>query len=633
MREKDKTGKPVNTDLETELLAGIEAIPDGFILYDREDRIIAFNGEQRALFPSVGNTLKLGNKFEDLLRAQVDSGQIDAAIGREDEWIESRKRAHKNPKEPYVQKFADGRTIRLTETFTATGGTVAIRTDITELAANQNALEQSNAQYEALLELNPDAVIVQVNGIIKYANSAAVRIFGARSHEDLIGTDGLVLAHPDYQDRVFDRRSQIMNQGATFTAITTRHVRLDGSAFDSEISAGPVSWGKEKGTMNIIRDVTRRVEAERILAQEQERFRDLTHATSDWYWESDANFRFTYISSNIVDSGLLNAEEYIGKSQRDILGDEDFEAQESLREFERMIKTQESFRDVIYWRYVENTDQKIWIRTSGIPFYDKEENFEGYRGSSSNISEQIALQQQLEQSQKMEAVGQLTGGVAHDFNNLLNIIQGNAEILQENIELGIAPDLRLLDRILRATGRGAELTQRMLAFSRKQDLKPQTLHLNKELASVVDILKRTIRADIELVINLAEDLWPCTADLGQVENALLNLTLNARDAMPKGGMLTIEASNAHLIPSEISPDNDSKSTDYVLLTVTDTGEGISQSELSKVFEPFYTTKEVGKGTGLGLSMVYGFAQQSNGHASISSEPGIGTTVKLYLPRA
>ncbi len=238
----------------------------------------------------------------------------------------------------------------------------------------------------------------------------------------------------------------------------------------------------------------------------------------------------------------------------------------------------------------------------------------------------------LRQSQKMEAIGQLTGGISHDFNNLLSVILGNAELLEEYAD-GRSPDEReLLTSIIRSAGRGAELTHRLLAFSRNQTLNPESIHLGDQIRGMTDILKRSLGETIEVTTSEGLDLWPAYADPGQVENALLNLAINARDAMPDGGKLTIETSNVTLDEAYAGTQVDLEPGDYVMLSVSDTGCGMSKEVASRVMEPFYTTKEVGKGTGLGLSMVFGFAKQSGGHLAIYSEEGIGTSVKLHLPR-
>ena len=242
------------------------------------------------------------------------------------------------------------------------------------------------------------------------------------------------------------------------------------------------------------------------------------------------------------------------------------------------------------------------------------------------------LNERLRRAQRLEAVGQLTGGVAHDFNNLLTVVLGNAELLVE-LTHDKPQHRKLAEMISAAAQRGAELTQRLLAFARKQALVPKVVALNPLVAGLDPLLRRTLGEHIEIELIRAAGLWPALVDPGQLENALLNLCLNARDAMPAGGRLTLETANARLDADYAAAHIDVQAGQYVMVAVSDTGSGIAPDDLKRVFEPFFTTKATGKGTGLGLSMVYGFVKQSAGHVAIYSELGHGTTVRLYLPRA
>jgi two-component system NtrC family sensor kinase len=239
-------------------------------------------------------------------------------------------------------------------------------------------------------------------------------------------------------------------------------------------------------------------------------------------------------------------------------------------------------------------------------------------------------EQALRQSQKMEAVGQLTGGVAHDFNNLLTIIIGNLGIAKRGVVEARAE--RALNNALVGAERAAQLTQRLLAFSRRQPLNPRVLDVDKLIVSISDLLARTLGENIKLEAIGAAGLWKVEVDASELESTLLNLALNARDAMPEGGKLTIETSNAYLDDEYCRQHEGLTPGQYVLIAVTDSGAGMSAETIDRAFEPFFTTKEAGKGTGLGLSQVYGFMKQSDGHVRIYSEPGEGTTIKLYLPR-
>ena len=256
----------------------------------------------------------------------------------------------------------------------------------------------------------------------------------------------------------------------------------------------------------------------------------------------------------------------------------------------------------------------------------------GFAKITRDITQKKAVEEQLRQAQKMEAVGQLTGGIAHDFNNLLLVIMGNLEHLERVSPPAQQPTQRLIAAALRGASRAAVLTDRLLMFSRRHPLAPDVLSVNKLVASMSDLLRRTIGEAILVETVLAGGLWPTLADANQLENALINLAVNARDAMPDGGKLTIETANSHLDEAYARMHDEVEPGQYVGIFITDTGIGMSAETVAQAFEPFFTTKDIGQGTGLGLSQVYGFIKQSGGHVKIYSEVGEGTTVKLYLPR-
>jgi PAS domain S-box-containing protein len=248
-----------------------------------------------------------------------------------------------------------------------------------------------------------------------------------------------------------------------------------------------------------------------------------------------------------------------------------------------------------------------------------------------DVTEQKAREEQIRQLQRMDAIGRLTGGVAHDFNNLLAVIYGNSELLLERLEPK-SDDAELADDVLGAAARGAELVRRLLAFARMQHLDPVSVDLNVRIDDILGLLQRTLGETIELRVKKAKDLWPALLDPTQVDDALVNLAINARDAMAEGGALSIETQNVRLDEDYAAQQVEVAPGDYVMLAVSDSGTGMSPDVLSRVFDPFFTTKAEGQGTGLGLSQVFGWVKQSQGHIKIYSELGHGTTVKLYLPR-
>jgi signal transduction histidine kinase len=267
-----------------------------------------------------------------------------------------------------------------------------------------------------------------------------------------------------------------------------------------------------------------------------------------------------------------------------------------------------------------------------LAFYVLYTNREYVRSLIGLIAQRERAEAQIRQMQKMQAVGQLTGGVAHDFNNMLAIIIGSLSLLQRRLARGETDVARYADAAMEGAQRAATLTSRLLAFSRQTPLMPVTLDLNKTVTSMSELLRRTLGENIQMEIVLGGGLWRTHVDPGEIESAIVNLCVNARDAMPEGGKLTLETANAYLDEAYAADHPEVSAGQYVQIAITDSGTGMSKEVIARAFDPFFTTKPAGKGTGLGLSQVYGFVKQSGGHVKIYSESAQGTTVKIYLPR-
>lgn len=365
------------------------------------------------------------------------------------------------------------------------------------------------------------------------------------------------------------------------------------------------------------------------LQKSQARFRDFAETTSDWFWEMDADLRMSFMSQRLEVLAGQDMSKYIGTRRMDNAAENT--NNDKWRKHYDDLNNHRPFRNFCY--DINTASGEVMpIQINGIPAFNDDGIFIGYRGTGTDISERKLLEAQLQQAQRMEAVGQLTGGIAHDFNNLLGIMLGNAEILKnKSTENDVL--LPRIDAILNAIDRAASLTSRLLSFSRKQTLAPETINIAKLINDTDEMLTRTLGETIDHKVISASDLWPVTIDPHQFENALINLALNARDAMPDGGTLTISSKNITVDHSDADHIQDISQGDYVMIVVHDTGTGMSNDIAEKAFEPFFTTKDVGKGSGLGLSMVYGFVKQSGGHIAINNKNFTGTTIELYLPRS
>ena len=355
----------------------------------------------------------------------------------------------------------------------------------------------------------------------------------------------------------------------------------------------------------------------------------------DWLtlFHATADGRFVYADLNHATERAygLSYDQIVGRTVEEILGIE--QAQLPLRMMRACIATGEN------QRYTATRTMAGVTRSIDVMFVRVPEQRDGdyyIMSTARDTTERDAIEAQLRQAQKMEAIGQLTGGVAHDFNNLLQVVLGNLDSLRRRVDALAGPVqgqiVRSVEGAIRGAERAASLTQRLLAFSRRQALAPRAVDVNRLVTAMSELLHRTLGESVAIETVLSDRLWRVYADPNQLENSMINLAVNARDAMPDGGKLTIETTNAHLDNDYESEQQDVEPGQYVMLAISDTGTGMTKEIIASAFEPFFTTKEVGQGTGLGLSQVYGFVKQSNGHVKIYSKLGEGTTVRIFLPR-
>jgi len=371
----------------------------------------------------------------------------------------------------------------------------------------------------------------------------------------------------------------------------------------------------------------------RRLQDSEQRFKDFARTSADWLWETDEEHRYTFISDDDetrVGTGLKK-EHVLGKKRTDLV------PEEIAREPEKWAKHK---ADIDAHRVIRNFQYSIVTPMGGVreyavradPIFDDNGTFRGYRGVTTDVTERQSLENQLRQAQKMEVVGQLTGGIAHDFNNMLSIVMGNIGLLRKKVA-GDQKALELVEEAYQGTVRGADITRKLLSFSRSTSQRPRLMNVNEIIIDMESLVAKSLTAKIAVESHLADDIWTVRIALGDLEDTLLNLALNARDAMPEGGTLKIETANKTIDDQYVVDNPGSIAGDYVMISISDTGSGMTPDTIEKIYQPFFTTKSEGHGTGLGLSMVYGFVQRSGGHIKVISEPGAGTTFQLYLPRA
>lgn len=502
------------------------------------------------------------------------------------------------------------------------GAIVAIQgafQDIDESKQVENQLRQSLALWRSLAESMPMTVWTTDNdGVIDYASQLLIDYSGL-SMEEILSGGWRDIIHPGDRGASGEAWAQSVQQLTPYET-QFRLRRRDGvyrwhltrAVYVPDSDASMARW---YGTAVDIDD-------QMCLQHEAKSLADRLTATMESVGDAilalDSQWRVVYINGH--------GEIVLNTRREDLLGEYIWskfpEAVGSTfdKEYRRCIEQQVAVR---FEEYFEPLQKHFEINAYPAP--------DGLTIYFRDITQQRVLAEQMIQAQKLESLGHLTGGVAHDFNNLLTVILGNAEMLVEQAAPGTTGHI-LADMIFSAAQRGAAMTQRLLAFARKQALEPVPSDLNVLVSTTDQLLRHTLGGHIQIDMVRAPGLWLTLVDPGQLESALLNLAINARDAMPDGGRLTIETANINLDETYVSQHSGVAPGEYVMLAVSDSGSGIAPELLARVFEPFYTTKQMGKGTGLGLAMVYGFVMQSKGHIAIYSELEHGTTVKIYLPR-
>ena len=527
------------------------------------------------------------------------------------------------------RKDGSTRTLELSASLMAnsTGEPVGFRgvvRDVTKRKRAEEALRESEERYRSLFKNNHTVMLLidpETANIVD-ANPAACSFYGW-GHEELTSkkiTDINTLTDEQVFQEI-ERAKSEENQHFFF-----RHRLAKDKIVDVEVFSGPIVLNGKQLLYSIVHDITERKQTIEALQSSEEKYRTVLEANPDPVVVYDIEGKVVYYNPAFTRVFGWSLGERLGKKM-DV-----FVPEESLPETQTMINrvlAGESFFGIETRRYTKE-GKIIPVSISGAVLRDMDGNPVGSVINLRDISEQKNLEGQLQQAQKMEAVGTLAGGIAHDFNNLLQAIQGYTELLLMRKKEGES-DWRELQEVIRASKRGAELTQQLLTFSRKVESKRRPLDLNQEVGELRELLERTIPKMIDVEFKLVDNLKMVNADPAQLKQVLMNLALNAKDAMAEGGKLLIETQSVTLDQEFCRKYAEVKPGDYVLFSISDTGHGMGKETLEHIFDPFYTTKEVGKGTGLGLAIVYGIIKNHEGYITCYSRPEVGTTFRIYLP--
>jgi two-component system, cell cycle sensor histidine kinase and response regulator CckA len=506
-------------------------------------------------------------------------------------------------------------------------GTIGIALDVTRTERVEEELRRSEQRFRCLVENGTDMIGVMTDDFrLRYASPSVHTILGY-TPEELMAANAVALVHPDDRAGALAALSRIRRNSRLMPTLSVRIQHRDGSYRTVEVKArNLLDDPAMTGIVLNARDVTERMQVQEALSESNEALTALITASPVAILALDASGNVTMWNPA--------AERMFGWSEGHVLGSPLAILPEEGREAHRarmaatLAGSTYTGVEVVARR---RDGSAIDVSLSAAPLRDGAGRVKGVVAVIEDLSPRKQLEQRLLHSQKMEAIGRLAGGIAHDFNNLLTAVTGHAQILLEGMseEDPARADLYEIDR---AAGRAAALTRQLLAFSRKQVLQPTVLDVNALVAGLERMLRRLIGADIELVTQLDPGTGRIRADAGQVEQVLMNLVVNARDAMPQGGTLAIETANQTIAAADPLTQDGAEPGEYVRITIIDSGVGMDRATLTHIFEPFFTTKEAGRGTGLGLSTVYGIVNQSGGHIRVHSEPGQGTSFRVYLPR-
>lgn len=609
----------------------ISSLGDGLALYDADERLVFCNEQMRTLYGAIGHLMVPGVRLEDLARAQIAGSGANLSAEQKAERLAQFLARFRTRETNTLTRYLDGRWMRSSRYATSTGGTVVTAADVSDMVRREQELEALNRRIRAYAEASADWLWDQdASCRFTFMTSSP----GLYDPKDALGkTRWEIDSAPDLNASLWPAHRARLYRREPFRDFRFRVRATDGRIRTLSVSGLPVyaADGAFDGYCGVGRDITEEVEATESLRLSEARFRALAEAAPTGIYRMDAAGTIVFVnevwrkitSLGVLPLGAVVWREVLHAEDRDRVvqaWDEALGRGQDLRQEYRVRRPDGGVR---------------WVVDTAAPERDLEGGLIGFVGTLTDITEKREIEARLEQSRRLEAIGQLTGGIAHDFNNLLMVVLGNAEMLEDLANRGgeIKPErlLRLARTVLSAAERGSALTQNLLGFSRRRSVRPEKVSVHRRIQELGELIRRNLGGGITLVFDLSAERDEILIDVAQLENALINIAFNARDAMASGGQMTI-STRTLLIGTPTSPESgELPAGHYLALAVADTGTGMPPEVLSRAIEPFFTTKPEGQASGLGLSLAYGVVKQAGGEIRIDSEPGRGTTVTLILP--
>ncbi|USF88035.1 hybrid sensor histidine kinase/response regulator [Candidatus Endoriftia persephonae] len=598
-----------------------QALPDLFFLMDQDGTIRDYRAPQAADLYVPPETF-LGKRMQDVLPPTL------AAQFNENRAVVSERgglTTYEYTLElPHGLRLFEARLSQLPDS----PQLIAVIRDITERRRAEEALAKSAQEWTHAMDFFEDAIyLIDLDDKLVRANQAFYKLTGL-TPELAIGMEITSIIHPQKEAEPCPVCAARIARSDKYITMEANHPHNPtGRPIEVMVRTIRDDTGSPLGVLMGMHDLTRARQAQQALRESEERYRTIFEGAPEGVWLIGPDHRTLEVNQRLCEMLGYRADEMIGRTPLDFADEEN---QKIFRGQAAKIETTDRRNYEVELRHRDG--HNIPAHFNAITLHTDKGGVLASVAFVTDLTEQKITEQALRRAQKMDAIGQLTGGIAHDFNNLLGIIIGNLDFLKR-----LLPEddksLKRVESASKAALRAADLTRQLLGFSRKQAQEARPTNINQVIRDMDSLIARSVTPEVEVELQLADHPWLTRIDPGDLEDALLNLILNARDAMPQGGKLTIETANKRLDKTYAGLNPAITPGDYLQLAVSDTGSGIPKEILEQIFEPFFTTKPSDKGTGLGLSMVYGFARRSNGYVKAYSEPGIGTTIRIYLPRS